>query len=152
MARRTAHLAGGPADCEEVENLSLVLWRERELLETLQCCLEQEQLVLTNDRTRWLARVAREVDEVLTALRETELLRSVAADAVARSHGLPSNPSLRAIAAVAGEPWRTILLDHHAALIRATAELSELAAVNRELLRAGHAATREALTELGVAS
>src|SRR5690606_23485872 len=92
VARRTALLAGVPADCEEVENLSLVLWRERELLETLQCCLEQEQLVLTNDRTRWLARVAREVEEVLTELRETELLRSVAADAVARSHGLPSNP------------------------------------------------------------
>lgn len=46
-----------------MENLSLILWRERELLETL---------------------------------RETEVLRSLAADEAAASVGMGSNPSLRA--------------------------------------------------------
>ena len=38
-----------------VEKLSPVLWRERELLETLQYRLEVEQLVMASGRTRWLA-------------------------------------------------------------------------------------------------
>ncbi len=48
-----------------MEDLSLILWRERELLETLLYKLEQEQLVLASGRTRWLARAAREVETVL---------------------------------------------------------------------------------------
>jgi acyl-CoA synthetase (AMP-forming)/AMP-acid ligase II len=48
-----------------VEKLSQVLWRERELLETLQYRLEVEQLVMAAGRTRWLAHATREVETVL---------------------------------------------------------------------------------------
>ena len=41
-----------------MEDLSSVLWRERELLETLLFKLEIEQLVLASGRTRWLAPAA----------------------------------------------------------------------------------------------
>ena len=43
-----------------MEDLSLILWRERELLETMLYKLEVEQLVLSSGRTRWLAHATRE--------------------------------------------------------------------------------------------
>lgn len=132
-----------------MENFSVILWRERELLETLLYKLEQEQMVLANGRTRWLARAAREVEGVLTSLRETELLRSVAADEAARSIGMASNPSLRALAEASDEPWRTILLDHREAFLGYTREVMELASANRDLLTSGYQAARETLLSLG---
>lgn len=100
-----------------MEDLSQVLWHERELLETLLYKLQVERLVLTSDSTRWLSTAVREVEMVLETLRATELLRAVAADAAAASLGMSSNASLRALAQSAGEPWHTILMDHHEALV-----------------------------------
>ena len=48
-----------------MEKLSLVLWRERELLEELHYRLEVEQLVLASGRSRWLAHATRDVDALL---------------------------------------------------------------------------------------
>src|SRR6478609_5385812 len=95
---------------DPMEKLSQILWRERELLDSLLFKLEMEQLVLGSGRTRWLARAAKEVALVLEMLRETEILRSVAADEAAESIGLSSNPSLRSLAESVDEPWRSILL------------------------------------------
>jgi choline dehydrogenase-like flavoprotein len=131
-----------------MEDLSLVLWRERELLETLLYKLEVEKLILATHSTRWLAAAAREVELVLETVRETEVLRAVAADAAAASVGLPSNPSLRALADAVGEPWHTILLDHHKAFVACTRELVDTAAANRELLTAGQQAAREVFLDL----
>lgn len=132
-----------------VENLSLILWRERELLETLLFKLELEQLVLASGQTRWLPRAAREVSAVLETIRETELLRSVAADEAARSVGMAANPSLRALAEAAPEPWRTILTEHRDAFVTCTREVVELASANRDLLTVGYQAARETLMALG---
>lgn len=132
-----------------MENLSLILWRERELLETLLYKLEQEQLVLAAGRTRWLARAAREVEAVLDTLRETEILRAAAADEVAASIGLDDNPSLRALADAVDEPWHSILLDHRDAFLGFTREITGLAATNRDLLTAGYQAARDTLMSLG---
>lgn len=132
-----------------MENLSLILWRERELLETLLFKLEEEQLVLASGRDRWLPRAAKEVEVVLDALRETEVLRAVAADEVATSLGLSHNPSLSALADAVQEPWRTILLEHRDAFVQVTREVGELASANRALLTAGYRAAQETLLALG---
>ena len=131
-----------------MEELSLVLWRERELLETLLYKLEVEKLVLATHSTRWLAAAAREVEAVLETVRDTELLRAVTADSAAAALGLASNPSLRALAEAVGEPWRTILMDHHKAFVACTRDLVDVAAANRELLSAGQQAAREAFLGL----
>ena len=131
-----------------MEDLSLILWRERELLENLLYKLEVEKLVLASGDTRWLATAAREVEAVLETLRETELLRAVAADEAARAVGMAANPSLRALADSSAEPWRSILMDHRDAFLRYTNEIVDLAAINRELLTAGQRAAREALLGL----
>ena len=78
-----------------VERLSLVLWRERELLEELHYRLEVEQLVLASGRSRWLAHATRDIDHLLSTIRETEVLRAVAADAAAAAfeHGRATSAS-----------------------------------------------------------
>jgi hypothetical protein len=135
-----------------MEKLSQVLWRERELLDTLWFKLEEEQLVLASGRTRWLLRAAREVEQVLQTLRETELLRSVAADEVAAELGVVPNPSLRALAEAANDPWRSLLLDHHEAFVLVTREIAALAETNRELITSGYRSARETLLSLGEAT
>jgi FlgN protein len=133
---------------DPVDKLSQILWRERELLDSLLFKLEMEQLVLGSGRTRWLARAAKEVALVLEMLRETEILRSVAADEAAESIGLSSNPSLRALAEAVDEPWRSILLDHKEAFETVSREIAVLAETNRELLTVGLRSAREALLSL----
>lgn len=132
-----------------MEKLSLILWRERELLETLLFKLEEEQLLLSSGRTRWLMRAAKEVEAVLQSIRETEILRSVAADEAAAAIGLGASPSLRALADSVDEPWRTILAEHRDAFVAITSEISALADSNRELVTAGYRSARETLLTLG---
>jgi hypothetical protein len=132
-----------------VEKLSLILWRERELLERLAYKLELEQLVLASGRTRWLAHSTKEVEEVLEVLRETEVLRAIASDEVAEELGLTPAPTLAELAEAAPEPWRGILDDHRTALITATREITELSESNRGLITAGYRSARETLLALG---
>ncbi len=132
-----------------MEKLSLILWRERELLELLAYKLELEQLVLESGRTRWLSNSTREVEEVLAAIRETEVLRSVAADEVAQKLGLEPAPSLNELADAAPEPWATIFGDHRSAFIAATQEIARLSESNRGLITAGYKAARETLLSIG---
>jgi hypothetical protein len=131
-----------------MEDLSSVLWRERELLETLLFKLEVEQLVLATGRTRWLAPAAREIEEVLDAVRETELVRAVHSDAVATELGLEPNPSLQQIADASEEPWRSIWLDHRETFTAVAAEITEMAENNRELLTSGYQAAKATLMSL----
>lgn len=132
-----------------MEDLSLILWRERELLDLLVFKLEQEQLVLASGRTRWLAMAAGEVETVLENIKEAELLRATAADAAATSIGLESNPSLRALADAVDEPWKLILIDHRDAFLAYTSQIIEMAGSNRDLLTAGYQAARDTLMLLG---
>ncbi|NYG57019.1 flagellar export chaperone FlgN [Nocardioides perillae] len=132
-----------------MEKLSLVLWRERELLDTLHYRLEQEQLLLASGRTRWLIRAAREVEAVLETIRETEVLRAVAADQAAASVGLPAGSSLRDLADAADEPFRSLLHDHREAFQAATLEITALADANRDLITTGYRSARETLMTLG---
>jgi hypothetical protein len=131
-----------------MEDLSSVLWRERELLETLLFKLEVEQLVLATGRTRWLPTAAREIEEVLDAVRETELLRALEADQVAAALGLDPNPSLQQIADASEEPWKSIWLDHRETFVSVSAEISALAENNRELLTSGYQAAQAALLSM----
>jgi FlgN protein len=133
-----------------VEKLSLVLWRERELLENLQYRLEAEQLVMAAGQTRWLANAARDVEAAVEELREMELLRAVAADEAAATAGLDPNPSLAALVEAAEEPWRSILADHREAFAAMGDEIERIAATNRVLIAHGLRSAHETL--LGTAA
>lgn len=132
-----------------MEKLSLILWRERELLEQLAFKLELEQLVLASGRTRWLAQTTNDVEDVLVQIRETEVLRAVAADEAAAEVGLAPNPALSALADAAEEPWSTILRDHRTAFLAITADIRSISETNRGLLAAGYRSARETLMSIG---
>lgn len=131
-----------------MEDLSSVLWRERELLEMLLYKLEVEQLVLASSRTRWLAPAAREIETILETVRETEVLRTLAVDAVAERLGLEPAPSLSQIAEASEEPWRGIWLDHRDAFAAVAAEITAMAESNRDLLTSGYQAAQATLLAL----
>src|SRR4249919_3610448 len=131
-----------------MEKLSLILWRERELLDTLLYKLDLEQLVLGSGRSKWLMRAAKEVESVLELIRETEILRATAADEAAQAIGLTHNPSLRALAEAVEDPWRTIMLDHRDAFAALTREVSELAEASRDLITVGYRSAQSTLLAL----
>jgi len=128
-----------------MEDLSSILWRERDLLDLLLYKLEIEQLVLTNNRSHWLPLAAREVESVLDEIRRVELLRAVAVDALAAQLGLAPSPSLRDIAESSREPWRAIWLDHRDAFSTVATQISEMSHSNRVLLTAGYQAAQATL-------
>ena len=130
------------------EDLSSILWRERDLLELLLFKLEVEQLVLTSGRTHWLAVAAREVETVLHEIRDAELIRAIAVDTVAAELGLEPNASLRDIARASEEPWRAIWLDHREAFTTVATQISEMSQSNRVLLTAGYQAAQARLLSL----
>ena len=126
-------------------DLSSILWRERELLELLLFKLEEEQLVLAANRTRWLAHATREVEVVLDQIKQTEVIRAAEVDAVGSQLGLSPNASLADLADAAPAPWNELLRQHRTAFLTLTAEIQALARVNRELLTAGQRAVRESV-------
>lgn len=132
----------------ELSRLSDVLWAQRHLLELLLFKLEQEQLVLTSGRTRWLAQASREVANVIDAVRDTEVGRAAEAEAAARSLDLPDGSSLGQVADAAPAPWDELLRAHRAALAGLAAEIREVTENNRELLATSYQATRETLATL----
>ena len=132
-----------------LSELSNILWRERQLLELLLFKLEEEQLVLSAGRSRWLSHATREVEMVLEEIKQAELARSIEVDAVAAELGLEPGPSLRRLADAAPAPWKGLLEQHRRAFLTATQEILALAQVNRDLLTRGQRATREALAWLG---
>ncbi len=131
-----------------LNELSGVLWRERQLLELLLFKLEEEQLILSSGRTQWLGHATREVESVLDQIRTAELGRSMEADEAARQVGVPEGSGLRAIADAAPAPWNGLLAEHHTAFVTLTEQINSLAQGNRALLSASHRATRETLLSL----
>jgi len=128
-----------------VEKLTWVLWRERELLETLLYRLDVEALVMSSGRTRWLNNASRDVDEAVEVLREVELLRAVAADEAAEAAGLSPNASLSELIAVADEPWVGILTEHRDSFMALVEEIARVAQSNRALIVSGLRATQDTL-------
>jgi len=126
-------------------DLSSVLWRSRELLELLLFKLEEEQLILTAGRSRWLAHATREVEVVLDQIRQTEVARAAYSQEVADDLGLRPEATLGELADAAAVPWPDLLRQHRAAFLTLTTEISGLAEANRDLATAGQLAARQTM-------
>jgi hypothetical protein len=126
-------------------DVSNILWRERQLLELLLFKLEEEQLVLSSGRSRWLAHATREVELVLEQVKTAELARAVEVAGLGVELGVGAEPSLRDLIAAAPEPWNNLFDQHRQAFQAAAHEIQSLADHNREMLARGHKAATEAL-------
>ena len=130
-------------------DVSNILWRERQLLELLQFKLEVEQCLLAAGKSRWLGHATREIETMIEEVKQAELARAIEVEAVCRELGVTDAATLKALVAVAPEPWSGILEEHRKAFLLATQEIVALAEHNRELLARGYSAAREALASLG---
>ena len=128
--------------------VSNILWRERQLLELLLFKLEEEQLILAAGRSRWLAHATREVETVLEEIKRVDVARAAQVEDLALSLGMAQSISLRELGEQAPEPWKTVLQDHRDAFITATEEITALAKDNRELLNRGYQAARHVLSSI----
>lgn len=132
-----------------IHELSALLWRERELLDLLTFKLEEEQLLLTAGKSRWLPHGTREVEQVLERLSKAGLARAVEVAAVAQQWGLLPEASLGELAAAApDDAWQGILAAHLNAMQRQTAAIQELRESNQQFLRAAVRSTQETAADL----
>lgn len=131
------------------EELTALLWRERELLDLLVFKLEEEHLILASGKTRWLEHATREVSHVVERLRATSLERTAVAVHVALRWELPEDAGLLDLAdgAPAG-PWQEILVDHHRAMMVAVEQVRGLRDLNLQFLRAGLLSTQDTAAAL----
>ena len=132
-----------------IHELSALLWRERELLDVLTFKLEEEQLLLTSGKSRWLPHGTREVEQVLEHLGKASLARTIEASVVAEAWGLPADATLGQLVDAAPEgPWAEILTAHLTALTRQTTLIKELRDSNEQYLRTAVRSTQESLADL----
>lgn len=129
--------------------LSALLWRERELLELLLFKLEEEQLLLAAGKSRWIGHATREVEQVMERLRAAGLARSVEVAAVALEWQTDEDASLRDVVAGAPEgPWSDIFAAHLRAMTIVTDEIKHVRDLNDQLLRQAARSTQETLADI----
>jgi flagellar biosynthesis/type III secretory pathway chaperone len=129
----------------DYQQLSTLLWREQELLDLLLFKAEEKQYLILTGKTRWLARIAHEIEVVLDQLRMLEVERAAATEVMAARLGVGVNPSLRTLADAAPAPWNDLLAKHHEALLVLVTDLRSLSDANRELIEGGLSAIGNAL-------
>ena len=135
------------------QKLSALLWEERELLELLTFKLEEEQLLLTSGKTRWLQHATREVEQVLDRLRIANLARTVAVSELAEEWGIAEDATLRQIIAAAPPgPWTEIFTAHLQAMTELTVRIRDLRDANEQFLRTAARSAQETLAGLGTES
>jgi hypothetical protein len=130
------------------QHLSTLLWREHELLDLLLFKAEEKQYLILTGKTRWLARIAHEIEVVLEQLRTLEVERAAATEQIAGRLGLDGNPSLRQLAEAAPAPWSDLYTKHHESLLTLVTELRSLSDANKGLIEGGLAAIGEALLQV----
>lgn len=138
-----------PSGDRALGELADVLWHEHQLLDLLHFKLEEEQLVLVSGHAQWLDKATREVEVVLTEIRQLESRREAVVARVGEEVGLGPAPSLREIIEVVPTEWAQRLSAHRDAFCRTTQKVAEVTRTNRELLNRGAAAARQALVLLG---
>ena len=146
---RNALASGRSLDVNDHDELSRRLWLLREQLEQLVCALDIQQLVLANNRLRWLPMVSENVEALVGDIRTSEAERVVLSRRVARTLGLDDNATLVEMAEAAGEPNAAVWRRHRLHLISLHAEIDDIASSNRELGNRWAAATQEVLVSLG---
>lgn len=113
--------------------------------------LDEEQLLLTAGKSRWLPFATREVEQVLERLRQSGLERAIEVSSLAAEWGTGDDATLRAIIAAAPtDAWRDNFTAHLKALTELTAQIADLRDSNVQFLRAATRATQETLANMSL--
>lgn len=130
------------------DELSRRLWLLRNQMEQLACALEIQQLVLANNRLRWLPMVSENVEQIVADISAAEVERTAVTHRVARSLGVDPSTSLLELARVAGEPHGPLWQQTRLHLITLQTEIDQFSAENHELTRRGLASTNMVIGHL----
>lgn len=133
---------------DDRDELSRRLWLLRQQLEQLLCALDIQQLVLANDRLRWLPMVSENVEHLVDDIRRSEADRIAVSRRVAVALGVDPEASLTDLAEAAGEPYAPQWRQHRLHLLALHAEIDGVTQANLELSRRGAATTREIVSAL----
>lgn len=133
---------------DDRQELSRRLWLLREQLEQLVCALDIQQLVLANNRLRWLPIVTEDVEQLVDDIRASEAERAMLSAHVAVELGLPEYASLADLVDAVGEPHQAIWRRHRLSLLSLRAEIEDLSAANRSVGLRGMSSNREALAAI----
>lgn len=129
--------------------LSALLWHERELLELLLFKLEEEQLLLAAGKSRWIQHATREVEQVMERIRSAGLARSVEVAAVALEWNTDETASLRELVAAAPPgAWSDIFDAHLKGMTVLADEIKQVRDLNEQLLRQASRSTQETLSDI----
>ncbi len=132
---------GTVREVHDRDELSRRLWTLRELMSQLLCALEVQQLVLTNNRLRWLPMISENVENIVDEIRLAEAERIVVSQRVARSYGLGDDASLAELVNVAEDPHAEIWRQSRLHLLAVQSEIDAFAHENQELNRRGVGST-----------
>lgn len=130
------------------EDLSRRLWLLRQQLEQLLCALDIQQLVLANQRLRWLPMVSENVEQLVDDIRQSEAERIALSRRLGASLGLPPDATLGELADAVGEPYAQMWRQHRLHLIALHAEIDGITQQNVELSKRGASMSREILGTL----
>jgi hypothetical protein len=119
---------------KELSEFCGVLWREREVVERVLFKVLGQQLVLKSGQLRWLVAANNEIELAVNDLRVIEVMRCAEADRLADHLGTTNGATLAQLAAIAPEPWGSILAEHRDALRDLAAEIDTAVRENRTLL------------------
>ncbi|SDH36884.1 flagellar export chaperone FlgN [Microbacterium sp. 77mftsu3.1] len=129
--------------------VSMQLWRERELLELLLFKVDVQRLLLESQNVRFVHFATREVESVLALVRSAALSRDVEIAALGAQWGAPDASTLNElIAAAPSEAWREILGEHRSALMALMSELEHAKGVNVTYLRTASRAIADTLASV----
>lgn len=128
--------------------LSALLWSERNLLDLVIFKLTEEQLLLTGGHTRWLPHATAEVKATIIRLRTASLAVAVEVASVAKEWGLDGEPTLSELIAAAPSTWADILSSHRTAQTSQVAQIQALRDANEHFLRTMARSTQETLATM----
>lgn len=131
-----------------LDELSRVLWRQRELIELLDYRLEVQRLVLMGGRPDHLQRALGDVETAMDEIRRLERNRDLVVRECAGRIGLAPDATLSMLKDSVAEPWSSRLAEHQNALLALVAATERNAAANREIAAQGAAETRGVIDEI----
>lgn len=118
-------------------------------MEQLVCALDIQQLVLVNNRLRWLPAVTENVELLVDEIKISEMDRLAITREAAATLGVDDDQTLAHLADAVGEPfrspWRRIRLQ----LVALHQEIEQITASSAQLGRHGAMAASEVITTLG---
>lgn len=137
-----------PWSREAADQLIGTLARERDSLEALLFRLTSARHLLQTGSTRFLARVAHDIERTAELVREAELRRVSITDGVLTAMGQAGGRTMRELVDRAPDPYRTVLDDHRQAMGRLAAEVGAVAETAHELARQGRTRLEAELKEM----